>query len=96
MRDLSPALDHVVALIPIRGLEGAKARLGEALDAEERRALVERLLASTVAAALETPGIVAVAVVLVVAELFSQRSLRLKINAGLVLIPLILRALMIG
>ena len=41
-------------------------------------------------------GIVAVAVVLVVAELFSQRSLKLKINAGLVLIPLVLRALMIG
>ena len=41
-------------------------------------------------------GIVAVAVVLVAAELFSQRSLRVKINAGLVLIPLILRALMIG
>jgi hypothetical protein len=41
-------------------------------------------------------GIVAVAVVLVVAELFSQRSLKLKINAGLVLIPLILRALMVS
>ena len=41
-------------------------------------------------------GIVAVAVLLVVAELFSQRSLKVKINAGLVLIPLILRALMIG
>jgi len=41
-------------------------------------------------------GIVAVAVVLVAAELFSQRSLRLKINAGLVLIPLILRALMVS
>jgi hypothetical protein len=41
-------------------------------------------------------GIVAMAVVLVAAELFSQRSLKLKINAGLVLIPLILRALMIG
>jgi len=61
--DLSLALDHVVALVPIRGLEGAKARLGEALDAEERRALVERLLDDTVAAALETPGVVAVAVV---------------------------------
>ena len=43
--DLPFALDHVVALVPVRGLEGAKARLGEALDAEERRALVERLLA---------------------------------------------------
>ena len=41
-------------------------------------------------------GIVAAAVLLVVAELFSQRSLKLKINAGLVLIPLVLRALMIG
>ena len=41
-------------------------------------------------------GIVALAVILVVAELFSQRSLKLKINAGLVLIPLILRALMMA
>jgi hypothetical protein len=41
-------------------------------------------------------GIVALAIVLVAAELFSQRSLRLKINAGLVLIPLILRALMVS
>jgi hypothetical protein len=41
-------------------------------------------------------AIVALAVILVVAELFSQRSLKLKINAGLVLVPLILRALMIA
>jgi len=41
-------------------------------------------------------GIVAVAVILVVAELFSQHSLKVKINAGLVLIPLILRALMVA
>jgi len=41
-------------------------------------------------------GIVAAAVVLVVAELFSERSLKVKINAGLVLIPLILRALMVA
>jgi len=41
-------------------------------------------------------GIVAAAVVLVAAELFSQRSLKLKINAGLALIPLILRALMVS
>jgi hypothetical protein len=40
--------------------------------------------------------IAALAVVLVIAELFSQRSLKLKINAGLVLVPLILRALMIA
>jgi hypothetical protein len=41
-------------------------------------------------------AIVALAVVLVVAEVFTQRSLRLKINAGLVLVPLVLRALMIA
>ena len=40
--------------------------------------------------------IVAAAIVLVAAELFSQRSLKLKINAGLVLIPLLLRALMVS
>ena len=41
-------------------------------------------------------GIVLLAAVLVCAELFSQRSLKLKINAGLVLVPLVLRALMIA
>ncbi len=41
-------------------------------------------------------AIVALAVILVFSELFSQRSLKLKINAGLVLIPLILRMLMIA
>lgn len=41
-------------------------------------------------------AIVALAVILVVAELFSQRSLKLKINACLVMIPLVLRALMIA
>jgi hypothetical protein len=41
-------------------------------------------------------AIVALAVILVVAELFSQRSLKLKINAGLVLVPLVLRAIMIA
>jgi hypothetical protein len=41
-------------------------------------------------------AIVALAAILVVAELFSQQSLRLKINAALVLVPLVLRALMIA
>ncbi len=59
----SPALDPLVALVPVRGLEAAKARLGDALDAEERRALVERLLRRTVAAALGAPGISGVGVV---------------------------------
>ena len=48
MQDLDPSgapapadLGHLVAIVPVRGLERAKTRLGEALDAEERRALVE-------------------------------------------------------
>ena len=57
------ALERIVALVPVRGLEGAKARLGEALDAEERRALVERLLARTVAAAAATPAVAEVVVI---------------------------------
>ncbi|MFB3852864.1 MAG: hypothetical protein ACE148_03470 [Vicinamibacterales bacterium] len=40
-------------------------------------------------------AIVVFAVILVTAELFSARSLELKLNAALVLVPLILRALMI-
>lgn len=60
MLDRTPSLERIVALVPVRGLEGAKSRLGEALDAEERRALVERLLARTVAAAAATPAVVEV------------------------------------
>lgn len=56
-------LDRIVVLVPVRALEGAKARLGEALDAEERRALVGRLLERTVRAAAGVPGVVAVGVV---------------------------------
>jgi hypothetical protein len=40
--------------------------------------------------------IVLLTAVLVLAELFSQQSLKLKLNAALILIPLILRALMIA
>jgi 2-phospho-L-lactate guanylyltransferase len=54
---------RLAVLVPVRGLEGAKARLGEALDAEERRALVERLLARTIAAAAGAQGVAEVAVV---------------------------------
>lgn len=61
--DATPTLDRIAALVPVRGLEGAKARLGEALDAEERRALVERLLRRTVEAAMATPWIPVVVVV---------------------------------
>ena len=40
------------AIIPVGTLAGAKTRLGESLDAEERETLVEGLLARTVVAAL--------------------------------------------
>ena len=47
----------IAAIIPVGTLDGAKTRLGEALDAEERRDLVDRLLARTVLVALATDGI---------------------------------------
>jgi 2-phospho-L-lactate guanylyltransferase len=47
----------------VRSLEGAKSRLGAALDAEERRDLVTGLLRRTVTAALATPGVAEVIVV---------------------------------
>jgi hypothetical protein len=39
--------------------------------------------------------IVVLAIVLITMELFSQKSLSLKVNAGIVLIPLLMRAMMI-
>ena len=48
----SPAAERVAALIPVGTLAGAKTRLGETLDAEERQDLVVRLLSRTVTAAL--------------------------------------------
>jgi 2-phospho-L-lactate guanylyltransferase len=47
----------VIAVVPIGTLEGAKSRLGETLDAEERRDLVTRLARRTIEAAVTTPGI---------------------------------------
>lgn len=43
---------RIAAIIPVASIEGAKTRLGESLDAEERRDLVERLLARTLDAVL--------------------------------------------
>ena len=45
-------MTRIAAIIPVGTLEGAKTRLGEMLDAEERRDLVEDLLERTVVAAL--------------------------------------------
>lgn len=46
-------LSRVVIIVPVRGLETAKTRLGEALDPEERRDLVAELLERTIGAAHE-------------------------------------------
>jgi 2-phospho-L-lactate/phosphoenolpyruvate guanylyltransferase len=54
---------RVVAVVPVGTLDGAKSRLGETLDAEERRDLATRLLSRTLAAALATPGLAEVLVV---------------------------------
>lgn len=56
-------MTRFAAIIPIGSLEGAKSRLGEALDAEERQDLVEGLLARTVVAALAVEGLEDVLVV---------------------------------
>src|SRR6185437_12449462 len=47
----------VVAIVPVARLDDAKSRLGEVLDAEERRDLVERLIRRTVAAVVAARGI---------------------------------------
>ncbi len=49
----TPAAEACWAIVPIRTLEGAKSRLGEVLDAEERRDLAVALLERTVRAAAE-------------------------------------------
>ena len=46
-----------MAVVPVGTLDGAKSRLGETLDAEERRDLATRLLSRTLGAALATRGL---------------------------------------
>jgi 2-phospho-L-lactate guanylyltransferase len=48
---------RIAAIIPVGTLEGAKSRLGDTLDAEERQDLVEDLLARTVVTALAVVGL---------------------------------------
>jgi 2-phospho-L-lactate guanylyltransferase len=83
---------RVAAIIPVGTLEGAKTRLGEMLDAEERRDLVEGLLARTVVAALDVTSLGDVLVVspdrevLRRASALGARTLRQRsdgLNAGL-------------
>lgn len=54
---MTRSIRPLVAVVPVRALEGAKSRLGAVLDAEERRDLVIRLLDRTVRALTATPGV---------------------------------------
>lgn len=72
----------LVVIVPVRALEGTKSRLGEVLDAEERRDLVVDLLERTVRAARAAAGVDRVLVVstdpeaLAVAERAGAQGLR--------------------
>lgn len=65
-------LSRIVAVVPIRSLSGAKSRLGEPLDPEERADLVLAMLRRTVAAALASRRLDGVAVVSQDADLLAQ------------------------
>lgn len=53
MSETIAAIAAIAAIVPVGTLEGAKSRLGDALDAEEREELAERLLSRTLAACLD-------------------------------------------
>jgi 2-phospho-L-lactate/phosphoenolpyruvate guanylyltransferase len=83
---------RIAAIIPVGTLEGAKTRLGETLDAEERLDLTERLLAQTVGSALAVETIADVLVISPDREVLQRaadlgaRTLRQRsrgLNAGL-------------
>ena len=85
-------MTRIAAIIPVGALEGAKSRLGETLDAEERQDLVDGLLARTVVAALAVDGLADALVVspdrdvLARAAELGARTLRQRsrgLNAGL-------------
>ena len=65
-------LSRIVAIVPVRSLSGAKSRLGEPLDPEERAELILALLRRTVAAALAARRLDSVAVVSRDVELLTQ------------------------
>jgi 2-phospho-L-lactate guanylyltransferase len=54
---------QTIAVIPVGTLEGAKSRLGETLDGEERRDLATRMARRTIESAVATPDIAEVLVV---------------------------------
>jgi 2-phospho-L-lactate guanylyltransferase len=91
MVDAAPA-PRIVAIVPVGALENAKSRLGGSLDAEERRDLVDAMLARTLGATLATPGIAETLVVSPDPEALDQaarlgaRTMRQRgqgLNAGL-------------
>ncbi len=61
--EIEANLSRLVAIVPVGSLEGAKSRLGESLDPEERQALVIDLLERTIRAAVAAPGVSSVIVV---------------------------------
>jgi 2-phospho-L-lactate guanylyltransferase len=65
-------LSHIVALVPVRSLSGAKSRLGEPLDAEERADLILGLLHRTVEQALAATRLAGVVVVSMDADLLRR------------------------
>lgn len=82
------SLDHIVALVPVRSLGGAKSRLGEPLDPEERADLVLALLRRTVEAALSATRLAGVLVVSMDEDLLRRAramgaASRLQKSAGL-------------
>jgi 2-phospho-L-lactate guanylyltransferase len=66
------SLTNIVALVPVRSLAGAKSRLGEPLDAEERGDLIVGLLQRTVDQALMATRLAGVVVVSMDENLLSQ------------------------
>lgn len=53
MSEAPGVVGAITAIVPVGTLEGSKSRLGDALDAEEREELAERLLSRTLAACLD-------------------------------------------
>jgi 2-phospho-L-lactate guanylyltransferase len=91
--DMDPAPGpRIVAIVPIGTLENAKSRLGETLDAEERRDLAGAMADRTIRAALATPSVAETLVVSPDPEAIQQaaalgaRTMRQRgqgLNAGL-------------
>lgn len=88
-----PALEPIHVVLPLRSVSGGKARLGEALDAEEREELVLGLLLHTLATLAAWPRcgrihlvspdpILAVATEQAGADIVVQRQLGEGLNAG--------------